>query len=177
MTAVPDELVTTSLEMLSPDQFQPALLDDPALLILPLTAVDVPFYRFLYDAVGDAWRWRDRRLLTDAALAAVLAVNETYVLYVDGAPAGYVELSPDVACEGVEIVLFGLRAPFTGRGLGKHLLSVGIRRAWELTRSATGRVWVHTCNLDSPVALENYQKRGFMIYDVRREPMPERYRR
>jgi GNAT superfamily N-acetyltransferase len=176
MTHVPDELVTTYLEMTQPAQFKPALVDDPALRLLALTASDVPYYRFLYDAVGGIWRWRDRRLMTDEALAALLAVNETQVLYTDGAPAGYVELSPDVPFEGVEIVLFGLRPAFVGRGLGKHLLSVGIQRAWEKARSATGRVWVHTCNLDSPVALDNYQKRGFVIYDVRREPMPERYR-
>ena len=34
------------------------------------------------------------------------------------------------------------------------------------------RVWLHTCNLDGPHALANYQKRGFRIYDVVEEPCP-----
>ena len=37
------------------------------------------------------------------------------------------------------------------------------------------RVWLHTCNLDGPHALSNYQKRGFRIYEVIEEPMPELY--
>ena len=57
-------------------------------------------------------------------------------------------------------------------GLGKHLLSYGIERAWE---ADIERLWLHTCNLDSPHALDNYLKRGFHIYKMHRQPMPERY--
>ena len=72
----------------------------------------------------------------------------------------------------VEIAYFGLRRNYMGRGLGKHLLSYGVARAWEM---GANRVWLHTCNLDGPHALANYQKRGFRIYDVVEEPMPELY--
>ena len=61
---------------------------------------------------------------------------------------------------------------YMGRGLGKHLLSYGISRAWEMDAD---RVWLHTCNLDGPHALANYQKRGFKVFKVEEEPMPERY--
>jgi hypothetical protein len=37
------------------------------------------------------------------------------------------------------------------------------------------KVWLHTCNLDSPHALDNYLKRGFFIYKLHQYPMPERY--
>ncbi len=57
-------------------------------------------------------------------------------------------------------------------GLGKYLLSYGITRAWE---ADIQRVWLHTCNLDSPYALDNYRKRGFEVYDVQQQPMPTRY--
>ncbi len=48
-----------------------------------------------------------------------------------------------------------------GRGLGKHLLSCAVRDAWAL---APSRVWLHTCTLDHPAALPNYEKRGFARY-------------
>jgi hypothetical protein len=34
---------------------------------------------------------------------------------------------------------------------------------------APSRVWVHTCTLDHPGALANYQARGFAIYKVEHE--------
>jgi hypothetical protein len=51
-------------------------------------------------------------------------------------------------------------------------LSYGIEKAWE---DGAKRVWVHTCNLDGPHALDNYTKRGFSVYDEHRQPMPNRY--
>lgn len=38
------------------------------------------------------------------------------------------------------------------------------------------RVWVHTCSLDGPNALANYQARGFQLYQVenRIADLPER---
>ena len=70
--------------------------------------------------------------------------------------------SPILACGGI----------IWGAGLGKHLLSYGVARAWEMDAK---RVWLHTCNLDGPHALANYQKRGFRIFKVVEEPMPALY--
>jgi GNAT superfamily N-acetyltransferase len=50
---------------------------------------------------------------------------------------------------------------FIGKGLGGPLLSTAISRAWEM---GAKRVWVHTCTLDHPRALGNYQARGFAVY-------------
>jgi len=47
------------------------------------------------------------------------------------------------------------------KGLGGGLLSAAVEKAWEME---TKRVWVHTCSLDHPYALNNYQARGFQIY-------------
>src|SRR4051812_40191288 len=33
----------------------------------------VPFYRFLYNTVGEPWLWHERRRVKDTALAAILA--------------------------------------------------------------------------------------------------------
>jgi GNAT superfamily N-acetyltransferase len=79
------------------------------------------------------------------------------VLSCDGAPAGYFELR---RCEdgSTEIAYFGLLPEFKGRGFGKHLLTLAAQTAWA--RGAR-RLWLHTCTLDDPAALPNYQKRGF----------------
>jgi GNAT superfamily N-acetyltransferase len=50
---------------------------------------------------------------------------------------------------------------FIGKGLGKWLLTRAVQEAWVL--GAT-RVWLHTCTLDHPSALANYQARGFAPY-------------
>ena len=61
----------------------------------------------------------------------------------------------------MEIAYFGLAPGAIGLGLGKHLLSCAVRDAWA---AGPSRVWVHTCTLDHPHALPNYQTRGFTVY-------------
>jgi GNAT superfamily N-acetyltransferase len=102
---------------------------------------------------------------------------ETWVGYRSGTPAGYFELERQVDPSGgaaVEIVYFGLLPGFIGHGLGGRLLSAAIDRAWEMVAGA-GRVWVHTCDLDHPQALANYQARGFEVFLVeqREEELPD----
>jgi GNAT superfamily N-acetyltransferase len=110
--------------------------------------------------------------MSDEALAAALDAPGTRidVLYADGVPVGYIEL--DRTGDDIEVAYFGLRPGYMGRGLGKHLLSWGIAQAWS---EGPSRVWLHTCNLDGPYALDNYLKRGFSVYRVVEEPMPARY--
>lgn len=175
LRATDASLVTTYLHMTDLAQFQPSYVEPrtgQSLMIMRMQQADISFYRFLYNAVGDQWRWRDRRLMSDAELAVALACPGclVHVLYVNGIPAGYVELVKDG--DEVEIAYFGLRPQYIGQGLGKHLLSYGIARAWETNPK---RVHVHTCNLDGPHALGNYMKRGFSVYRVDEEPLPERY--
>ena len=79
---------------------------------------------------------------------------------VSGAPAGYFELRRDRA-GGIEIVYFGLLPEFTGRGLGGHMLTAAVERAWS---QGAERVWLHTNTLDHPSALPNYLKRGFTAF-------------
>ena len=79
---------------------------------------------------------------------------------VAGAPAGYFELRRD-RDGGVEIAYFGLLPEFTGRGLGGHLLTAAVERAWA---PGPERVWLHTNTLDHPAALPNYLKRGFTAF-------------
>ena len=119
----------------------------------------IPFFRYLYTEVGRDYRWHDRLNWTDAQCAEHLANPgvSIWVLYCDGAPGGYFELNEE-SDGSVEIVYLGLMPTFTGRGLGKALLSDAANRAWSLGAS---RVWLHTCTLDDHRALPNYLARGF----------------
>ncbi len=86
---------------------------------------------------------------------------DTFSPVVEGAPAGYVELDRASAEPGTEVAYFGIIPAFHGRGFGRHLLSVGVQRAFD---DGAERVWVHTCTLDGPYALANYRARGFVEY-------------
>jgi len=160
------QVTTTYLELPSREAFRPAVSADPDLLVLPAREPLPAFYRFLYDAVGRDYAWFDRLDWSDERLLAHLARPSVtlLVLYANGTPAGYIELdaAPDDPEEGgAEIVYFGLIPHFHGRGLGKHLLSSGVAHAFD---AGAERVWLHTCTLDGPHALANYQGRGFIPY-------------
>ena len=56
--------------------------------------------------------------------------------------------------------------------MGGHLLTAAIDRAWGM---GADRVWVHTCDLDHPSALPNYQARGMRVFRVEQkvEELPD----
>jgi ribosomal protein S18 acetylase RimI-like enzyme len=155
-------VTTTYLQMLDRAQARPAPMPPHAQVIE--ARVPLPdFYRFLYGAVGRDYSWTDRLSWSDERLRAHLSRPSLslHVLYVDGTPAGYVELDRESHEPGTEVAYFGLSPAFHGRGLGKALLAYGVERAFD---DAPERVWVHTCTLDGPYALANYQARGFVPY-------------
>lgn len=168
------EVTTWYLEMRSPAAFRPSYVDYPDVQIHHAKTPSPEFSRFLYTSVGGDWYWCDRLSWTRDRWWTYLdrPEVETWVAYVAGTPAGYVELErqPD---NNVEIAYFGLLPAFIGQGIGKHLLSTGTQRAWDW---GAERVWVHTCSLDEEYALANYQARGFTLYDQKQhiETMPER---
>lgn len=169
--ALPDTLITSYLR-LNQEGFLPAFVTDERMRIEQLYAPDVRYYRFMYSSVGEKWNWTDRLVLEDHEIRAILndPCMTMYVLYYDGAPAGYIELAQRGG-NTTEVVYFGLREPYWGKGMGKHLLSFGVQTAFD---DGAEQVILNTCNLDGPHALKNYQKRGFKVYDVTRKPMPDK---
>ena len=162
-------VVTTYLEMHSPNELRAS---DRACVDMQVVRAEIPLgelNRFLYMQVGRNWSWTDRLVWAPEEWQAYaeLPTVETWVGYVSGTPAGYFELAT-TSCNAaaVEIAYFGLMPPFIGQGLGGCLLEAAIRRAWEMTPS---RVWVHTCSLDGPHALANYEARGMSVYRVEPE--------
>lgn len=155
-------VVTTHLEMTDPGQLRPAPTSGVAVRVQQAEIPCPDLNRFLYTAVGGDWYWIDRLAWDfDQWLAYLDRLElETWVAWVAGTPAGYYELERQA--EGsVEIAYFGLLPRFIGQGLGGRLLTHAARRAWE---AGARRVWVHTCTLDGPAALANYQARGFRVF-------------
>ncbi|MFE7423466.1 GNAT family N-acetyltransferase [Rhodococcus sp. NPDC057529] len=135
------------------------------------TSVSPEYARFLYGLVGGPWHWTGRLTWPRHRWEAELSVfgTEFLVLYRQGVPAGYVHLQPLPGEDGthVEIRYFGLVEDAIGKGLGGPLLEHGIAAAWSLPERfdlpGITRVWVHTCTLDGPNALANYQARGLVV--------------
>lgn len=171
MPKIPNILVTSYLE-LHRDDFKPTFVVDDRMLVQQVVAPDIRYYRFMYAMVGEQWNWTDRLLLEDDDILAILEDPNMrmFVLYYDGAPAGYIEVvrKDDITSE---VKYFGLREAFWGMGLGKHLLSYGVTQAFD---AGAEHIILDTCNLDGPYALKNYQKRGFRVYKVTENPMPDK---
>lgn len=119
-------------------------------------------YRALYRRIGEPWLWFSRLLLDDSALVAILHDPglEVYLPLRDGAPIGILELDFRRAGE-CELAFFGLVPEAVGTGAGRWLMTRALERAW---RPGIGRVWVHTCHLDHPQALDFYIRSGFRPY-------------
>lgn len=167
------EVTTWYLEMRSPTQL---IFSPPGDYDLRIEQAQVPtpeFSRFLYASVGGDWYWLDRLSWSYDDWLNYLdrPEVETWVAYISGTPAGYIELEAQ-AQGNVEIAYFGLLRHAIGKRLGGHLLSVGVQRAWNM---GAKRVWVHTCSLDGAYALKNYQARGFQLYkqETELEEIPE----
>lgn len=162
------EARATHLEMLSPPPFRVPMPLGPRLAVLRVRDMPLAFYRYLYEQVGKASHWEKHRTLGDAALAAIIHADSTdiHVLYVDGAPAGFFELDLSGLPGEAEIRYFGLTPDFQGRGLAKFFLSEAVLAAFA---HGPARLAIQTCTLDSPRALQLYQRIGFSPYAWSRE--------
>ena len=148
------------LEMLKPEELRPKSLPPETQLVKFGPALPA-MNRFFYLEVGKIWQWTGKLSWTEEQWRdwADREEHQTWMLLYQGTPAGYFELNTQD--RDVELAYFGLLPPFVGKGLGGGLLSAAIENAWG---PKTNRVWVHTCSLDHPNALNNYQARGFQIY-------------
>ncbi len=155
-------MVITYLEMTKQPRYPHQSQRAENLSIIRTRQPTVGFYRFLYTSVGKDWLWYERNVMPDAQLERIINNPKIliYVLYVNGTPAGYSELD----CRrknDIELAYFGLMPEFIGRGLGTYFLRWSVEKAWS---EEPKRVWVHTCNFDSPIAIATYQKAGFEAY-------------
>jgi GNAT superfamily N-acetyltransferase len=153
------EVIRTYLRMTSPDELLPGRLDDVRARIERLHDCSPTLFRQLYVDVGSNYHWVDRLSWSEQRWRQRLEQPglQLHLLTWENAPAGYYELERH-ADGSVEIAYFGLLPGFLGRGLGKHLLSDAVVNAWAMGATS---VWLHTCTLDDPAAMPNYERRGF----------------
>jgi len=158
------KMVVTYLEMTKPPRIQHQSRRTENLSIIRTHRPTIGFYRYLYQAVGEDWLWYERQQMSDHELEQIITDPDVriYVLYVNGTPAGYSEIDcRKPQRNGIELAYFGLIPDFIGRGLGGYFLRWSVGKAWSLEPK---RLWVHTCNFDTPHAIATYQKAGFTAY-------------
>lgn len=160
-------VVVTYLEMRDRSWLQ-AATGGPPFELRALAEPCPPLNRFFYVEVGRAWSWIDRLPWSADDWQAWAARPElsTLVGWVDGNPIGYAELERQGT--DTEVAYFGLLPQFVGRGYGSRFLTRVIERGWD---DGAARLWLHTCTLDHPAALANYERRGFRQY--KREMVPD----
>ena len=154
------ETVVTYLCMDGPPRVLPPMPVGPRLALMKADRIPLHFYRYLYEQVGMNWLWFERLFLDDASLARKVHQDgvEIFVLYGDGAPAGFYELDfkkPDKT----NLVYFGLVPEWSGRKVGPWLLGTAVLEAFSRGAKAAT---VNTCTLDHPAALPLYQRLGFV---------------
>jgi len=119
----------------------------------------VPFYRYLYNTVGEDYVWWLRRTMSDQELRLLLGAPTLaiYTLYSGGEPAGFFELDshnwPDV-----NLSYFGLMPHAIGTGVGFGFLRHSVDLVW---RQGAKGMTVNTCTADHPRALPTYLRAGF----------------
>lgn len=130
-------------------------------------------YRALYRRVGEPWLWFSRLEPDDKALSAIIhdpKVRIWAVLDRRGIEVGIVEL--DFRETGqCEIAFFGLVPELAGKGYGRWLMAMTLQAGWA--EPGVERMWVHTCTLDGPGALNFYVKSGFTPYQRQVETFPD----
>ncbi|MPZ53807.1 MAG: GNAT family acetyltransferase [Acidimicrobiia bacterium] len=153
------DVVITHLEMRSRPNLASVTPAEPAVLT-QVPRPSVRFYRYLYDSVGAAGLWWERRAMSDEELAETIRSEDTevHILLVGSEPAGFVELNSG-EFPIVNLAYFGLIPEFIGRGLGSYLIGEAIRLAWDKSPEL---LTVNTNSLDHPRALRMYQQKGFV---------------
>ena len=162
------ESTITYLEMLSREELQPAASVE-GFELLPIEPGDAALNRRFYDRI---WDWTGRKEWTglDWQVHVERETLHTLVGRMGGEEIGFAELEVQPEAQ-VKFHYFGLLPEFVGRGLGGAMLTASIRYAWDLP--GTRRVWLHTCSEDHEAALPNYERRGFHIYDIKKEPVTD----
>jgi GNAT superfamily N-acetyltransferase len=150
--------VITHLRMLAPPTLGPAP-EDPELRIRHVQRPAPEWYRGLYRRVGENWLWFERLKLSDAALEAILhhPLVEVYALASGADDVGLCELDFRIA-EHCQLACFALTPEFIGHGAGRLLMHHAITRAWQRPIAC---LWLHTCTLDHPRALDFYMRTGY----------------
>ena len=168
----PHELATivTTLEMRRRPPLRP--MPSSPFRLVAWEKPDLARYRLLFARVGGPWLWYSRLAMDDAALAAIVHDSRIAVFAVvdrAGIEVGMLELDRREPVQ-TELSYFGLIPELAGKGHGRWLMAEAMARAWA---PGVARVWVHTCTLDHPHALNFYRAQGFVAVKRTIETFPD----
>jgi GNAT superfamily N-acetyltransferase len=150
------------LEMKAPDELRPKRASVAGVTVARVPQPMPELNRFFYTTVGRDYGWFERLSwpLDGWREYVTRGDIDTYVLAVDGIPAGFFELLRHENGD-IEIKYFGLIEAYIGKGLGAHMLTAAVEAAWG---AGATRVILDTCSLDHPNAFDHYVARGFKHY-------------
>ena len=116
--------------------------------------------KFFYKQIGKQHQWVDRLIWQDKNWIDYVSKKnlKTYILKQNNDYVGYFELIFDKNI--CEIAYFGILKEYIGKGYGGFLLSEALKIGFK----NANRIWVHTCSLDHPNAIENYKSRGMKVF-------------
>jgi GNAT superfamily N-acetyltransferase len=162
--------IVTSLEMRARPKPRP--MPESSLRLVRWARPDLDRYRALFRRVGAPWLWFSRLVVPDAELRRIIADERVHVFAVEdraGIEVGMLEL--DFRESGqCEIAYFGLVPELAGHGHGRWLMAQALALAWV---PGIERLWVHTCTLDHPSALNFYRAQGFVPFARAVETFPD----
>jgi len=162
--------IVTSLEMR--ERPLPKPIPTSELRLVRWAKPDLDKYRALFRRVGEPWLWFTRLIMPDAELARILNDPRVQVFAVEdrtGVEVGMLELNFRKLPE-CELAFFGFVPELAGRGHGRWLMAHALALAW---RRDVELVWVHTCTLDHPSALNFYRAQGFVAVEREVETFPD----
>ena len=148
------------LEINSINNLKPKLITSDNFTIKEANKNNFDLNKFFYKQIGKKHQWVDRLIWQDKHWMDYISNKnlKTFVLQKDNDLVGYFELILNK--NNCEIAYFGLLEEFIGKGYGGFLLSEALRIGFK----SANRIWVHTCSLDHPNAIENYKSRGMKIF-------------
>ena len=119
--------------------------------------------KFFYKNIGKKHKWIDRLVWTETQWIDYVSSKKvnTYIFKKNEDLVGFFELIGHFEKQEIEIAYFGLLEEYQNKNLGSFLLSQAIKKSFE---KKIKRVWLHTCSLDHPNALNNYLARGMKIF-------------
>lgn len=162
--------IVTSLEMRARPKPRPLPASD--LRLTRWTQPGLARYRALFRRVGEPWLWFSRLVIPDADVTRIIEDGRVHIFAVEdraGIEVGMLEL--DFREPGqCELAYFGLVPELAGKGHGRWLMTQALAMAWA---PGVERLWVHTCTLDHPSALNFYRAQGFTPFVRAVETFPD----
>ena len=162
--------IVTTLEMRTRPPLRP--LPSSPLRLVAWERPSPDKYRTLFRRVGTPWLWFSRLVMEEAALTAIIHDTDVAIFAAvnrAGIEVGMLELDFREAGQ-CEIAYFALVPELAGQGLGRWLMAEALARGW---RKNVERMWVHTCTLDHPSALNFYRAQGFTAISRTIETFPD----